>query len=360
MKKGSKFLAPVLAFALALSLAACSSGTTSSTPGTDTSGSMNSSESSASETPSGSKMKIGVCIYKYDDTYMSSVRQAMEAAFGSDAETVMNDSQGDQGKQNDQIDVMIQQKVNALAINIVDIGAAQTVLDKAKDANLPIVFFNREPATDIIKSYDKARFVGTTASEAGVIQGQIILDMVKANPALDKNGDGKLQYVMLMGEADNPEAIARTEHSIKTITEGGYECVKIGDKIANWSSDEAKTAMDAWLAKDAENIEFVICNNDGMASGAVAALNAIGYNTGEEGAKMIPVIGVDATDEAVSLIESGKMSGSVKQDAEGMAKAVVALSENMAAGKDPLEGTGYQYDETGIAVRIPYQAYTAQ
>ena len=356
MKKFAKVMALALALTMMLTMVACSSGAASSAPAPEASASSG-SESAPAPAPEGEKVKVGVCIYKFDDTYMSSVRQAMEAAFGPNVEVIMNDSQGDQGKQNDQIDIMIQQGVNALAINVVDVGAAQTVIDKAKAADLPIVFFNREPAATAFESYDKARFVGTTASEAGVMQGKIILDMLAADKALDRNGDGKVQYVMLMGEADNPEAIARTKFSVDTIVEGGVEVEKLGDKIANWSADEAKTAMDAWLAKDADKIEFVICNNDGMASGAIAALNAIGYNTGEEGAKFIPVIGVDATDEAVSLIGAKKMSATVKQDAEGMAKAVVALITNVAGGKDPLDGTEYAYDETGYSVRIPYQPY---
>jgi methyl-galactoside transport system substrate-binding protein len=51
------------------------------------------------------------------------------------------------------------------------------------------------------------------------------------------------------------------------------------------------------------------------------------------------------------------MTGTVKQDGEGMGKAVFALAKNVAQGKDFLEGTSYKYDETGVAVRIPYQPY---
>ena len=69
-------------------------------------------------------------------------------------------------------------------------------------------------------------------------------------------------------------------------------------------------------------IELIICNNDNMAEGAISALEAAGYNTGAEGAKTIPVFGVDATDAAKELIAAGKMTGTVKQDAEGMAAAI--------------------------------------
>ena len=103
-------------------------------------------------------IKIGVAFYKYDDAYMSSVRVALEkiAKEHSNVELIVNDSQNDQAKQNDQIDVMIQKGVDVLLINVVDTGAAEAVVQKAKDANIPLVLFNREPATDVVKAYDKA------------------------------------------------------------------------------------------------------------------------------------------------------------------------------------------------------------
>ena len=128
-------------------------------------------------------------------------------------------------------------------------------------------------------------------------------------------------------------------------------------QIANWDTELAYQAMESWLSKHGDSIEFVIANNDGMAQGAVNALIAAGYNTGEEGAKVVPVVGVDATDAAKELIGAGKMSGTVLQDGPGMANAIFALAMNVAGGKDYLDGTDYQYDDTGIAVRIPYQAY---
>ncbi|NLY36331.1 MAG: galactose/glucose ABC transporter substrate-binding protein MglB [Tissierellia bacterium] len=305
----------------------------------------------------GAALKIGVLIYKYDDTYISTVRQALEAegAADADVELIMNDGQGDQAKQNDQLDILIEKKVDALIINIVDIGAAKSAIEKAQEAGIPVVFFNREPAEDVLKAYDKVRFVGTKPEEAGIIQGEMMAEVWNEG-GYDRNGDNVLQYVMLKGDADNPEAIARTEYSISTLNEKGVETEELGLQVANWDTDKAYAAVEAWLGKDAEKIEFIVANNDGMASGAISALQNAGYNSGDE-AKYIPVFGVDATEEAVNLIGKGEMTGTVKQDGAGMAKAVFALAKNAAQGKDFLEGLSYEYDETGVSVRIPYQAY---
>lgn len=302
------------------------------------------------------KLKVGVLIYKYDDTYISTVRQALEKeAEGMEVELLMNDAKGDQAQQNDQLDILIQKDVDALIVNIVDIGAAESVIEKAKAADIPVVFFNREPDASVLKSYDKARFVGTKPEEAGIIQGEIMAEIWEAGD-FDRNDDETIQYVMLKGDADNPEAIARTEYSIKTLNDKGIKTEELGLQVANWDTDKANQAVEAWLAKDGDKIEYVIANNDGMASGAISALQNAGYNKGEED-KFIPVFGVDATDEAKDLIDKGFMSATVKQDGEAMAKGVLAMAMNAGKDKDFLDGTDYEYDETEISVRIPYQAY---
>ena len=312
----------------------------------------------AEDPTTGGEAKIGVLIYKYDDTYISTVRQALEAKAKGRAQLYLNDGKGDQGTQNDQVDLLLQKGVDVLLVNMVDIGAAPTVVSKAKAAGVPVIFFNREPATDVIKSYDKARFVGTNAKDAGVIQGEIITKLWKTGK-YDTNGDGKMQYVMFKGEPDNPEAVARTEYSVNTVKENGIAVEELELQVANWDTEQANRAMEAWITKYGDKIEVVIANNDGMAQGAIAALQAAGYNKGDE-SKFIPVVGVDATDAAKELISKKYMSGTVLQDGEAMADALIELAMNAAEDKDFLMGNKYKYDETGVAVRIPYQPYTGE
>lgn len=116
--------------------------------------------------------RIGVTIYKYDDNFMSVVRKAIEKDGKSapDVQLLMNDSQNDQSKQNDQIDVLLAKGVKALAINLVDPAAAGTVIDKARGQNVPVVFFNKEPSRKALDSYDKAYYVGTDSKESGIIR----------------------------------------------------------------------------------------------------------------------------------------------------------------------------------------------
>ncbi|MBO3445198.1 galactose/glucose ABC transporter substrate-binding protein MglB [Clostridium sp. CCUG 7971] len=300
--------------------------------------------------------KIGATIYKYDDNFMSAVRRELESNAKDKAELIINDSQNDQAKQLEQIDTMIAKGVKVLAINLVDPKAATTVIEKAKAAELPVIFFNKEPDKAAMESYDKAYYVGTDSKESGVIQGEVMAKQWDANKEKwDKNGDGKIQYVMIKGEPGHPDAEARTEYSIKTLNEKGIETEELAVDTAMWDAAKATEKMDAWLAKFGDKIEFVICNNDGMASGAVASLEKEGYFSGD---KFMPVVGVDAIPEIITLIESDKVIGTVLNDAVNQGKAVIDLSVNAASGKDVVEGTDWKLNDK--VLRVPYVGITKE
>ncbi len=343
MKKFGKILALCLALIMVAALAACAPAGDPVVPPVG---------------PGPQQVTFGVLIYKYDDTYISTVRAAIDK-YAKEATMVvldMQDAQGDQAKQNDQLDVLIQKKVGVLVINAVDAGSAQGLADKAKAANIPVVFFNREPAKNVMTSCGGI-FIGTTASEAGVMQGDLLADMWAAHPEYDLNKDGQVQYVVFKGEPGNPEAEARTKFSVDQATARGLKMVDVigQPQVANWMTDQAQSQMEAILAAHSD-IEAVFCNNDDMALGVIAALNSIGYNTGAAGAKFIPVIGVDATDAGMAAITAGKMAATVKQDGDAMGKAIVAIALN--AGKGVafpfLDGTEYKLADDGVSVRIPY------
>ncbi|ETO44728.1 galactose/glucose ABC transporter substrate-binding protein MglB [Morganella sp. EGD-HP17] len=292
--------------------------------------------------------RIGVTIYKYDDNFMSIVRKALEkdAKNSPEITLLMNDSQNDQSKQNDQIDVLLAKGVKALAINLVDPAAAPVIIDKAKSSDIPVVFFNKEPSRKALDSYDKAWFVGTDSKESGVIQGELIAKHWAANPAWDLNKDGKIQYVLIKGEPGHPDAEARTTYSVKTLNEKGIPTEQLQLDTAMWDTAQAKDKMDAWLSgPNADKIEVVIANNDAMAMGAVEALKAHNKTN-------ILVFGVDALPEALSMVKSGAMAGTVLNDAENQAKATMAITKNLAEGKPAAEGTNYKIENN--VIRVPY------
>lgn len=295
------------------------------------------------------KERIGVTVYRYDDNFMATLRQSIEnsAKGNKNVELLMNDSQNDQSKQNDQVDILIAKGVDALAINLVDPAAASTVIEKARLENIPVVFYNKEPSKADMDSYSKAYYIGTESKESGIIQGEIIGNQWKLNPNWDLNKDGIVQFVLLKGEPGHPDAEARTEYVVKTLNEKyGIKTDELHLDSAMWDAAMAKDKMEAWLSgPNGDKIEVVISNNDGMAMGAVEALKT-------NGKANIPVFGIDAISEALTMVENGSMAGTVLNDSLNQGKAVYEITKNLAEGKSPIEGT--QWVLVDRILRVPY------
>lgn len=303
---------------------------------------------------------IGAAIYKFDDTFMTGVRNAMNTAAGELGVSVdIADSQNKQPTQNDQVDSFITKGVNALAINAVDRTAAGPIADKAKSAGIPIVFLNREPEADVMASYDKLWYVGAKAEESGTMSGQIIADYFTANPTADKNGDGVIQYIMLTGEPGHQDATLRTEFSVKAIEAAGFKVEALAVDTAMWDKAQATDKMAGFISKfGVDKIEAVLGNNDDMSLGAIEALKAQGYNAGDA-AKYIPVVGVDATAPALDAMEKGELLGTVLNDAVNQGKATMAIAAAAAKGSAITKETiGYDVTDTKY-IWIPYVKVTA-
>ena len=102
------------------------------------------------------QLNIGCVVYKFDDTFMTAVRNNIAAAATAvGAKVDIVDAQNSQATCNDKVDLFITKKVNSLAINPVDRSACGVIIDKAKKANIPLVIFNREPFKDDMAKWNK-------------------------------------------------------------------------------------------------------------------------------------------------------------------------------------------------------------
>ncbi|WP_347498058.1 galactose ABC transporter substrate-binding protein [Oscillibacter sp. PC13] len=366
-----KILALILALVMGLSLVACGDSNTQ-TP----------ADEGGADAPEASALKVGVFYYNFADAYITTVRNAMDGLLEDAGITYNNyDGAGNQATQLDQINTAITDGYNMLVVNIVETSspdAAQQACNAAKDADIPIVFFNREVADDVVSSYENCAFVGTDAPEAGHMQGEMIGDYLLENyDAVDLNGDGKITYVMFKGQEGNAEAEYRTQYAVEDadakLVEAGKPALEfydanntskyLVDTAGNWSAQAATDYMTTILASYSESngnmIELVIANNDNMAEGAVAALQTAGYNTGDEGSTTIPVYGVDAMDSAVQKIENGQMTGTVKQDGDGMASTIMTLISNISGNGALMDNTdSFNVDEGVAKIRVPYAKIT--
>ncbi len=310
-----KFAALAVAGCMAVSLAACggSASTAASSEAASTESAATSAAESAAESVTEATQggKVGVCIYKFDDAFMTTYRNALQEILeGKGYEVTIVDGNNDQAKQNEQINTFITQGVDALIINPVMTSAADQIISTVKDADVPTVLINREPTADQMSAYDKLVYVGCDAAQSGTFQGELILDTENKG---DINGDGKVSYIMIQGDPENIDAQLRTEYSVKALTDAGVEVEQLDLQRGDWDRNKGQEICQNDLAKFGDQIEVVFCNNDDMAIGALQAIQAAGRTVNKD----IYLVGVDALDAAKNEVANGNMTGTVLNDAKG-------------------------------------------
>ena len=265
---------------------------------------------------------VGVSIYKFDDNFMTLYRNEIERYFGSleTADVKYNvtivDGNGDMATQTAQVDTFIAQGMDVMIINLVQSSAADVITQKAKDADIPVVYINREPSAEDMAAWDMITYVGADARQSGTYQGEIIANLPDGG---DADGDGVVRYVMIMGDPENVDAQYRTEFSIKALTDAGIEVDNLFQQRGDWEQAKGQELAATALAQFGGKVDVIFCNNDGMALGAFQAIVAAGRTVGED----IYLVGVDALDEAVEMVRDGRMTGTVLNDHIGQSNSAV-------------------------------------
>jgi methyl-galactoside transport system substrate-binding protein len=319
-----KLLALVLVVCMGLTLAACTGSTSSSTASTSSSVESTVSNITESVAEGGT---VGICIYKFDDNFMTTYRTALEKILTEKGYKVtVVDGNNDQAKQTEQINTFITQGVDALIINPVMTSAASSIISLVKDANIPTVLINREPDAEEMAVYDRLVYVGCDAAQSGTFQGELILDTPNKG---DINGDGKVSYIMIQGDPENIDAQLRTEYSIKALTDAGVVVEELNLTRGDWDQNKGQEICANDLSQFGDKVEVVFCNNDAMALGALEAIKAAGRTVGED----IYLVGVDALDAALDAVKEGTMTGTVLNDAQGQAEMAVECMEALLNGK---------------------------
>ena len=327
-----KLLASAMAGAMAMSLVACGGSSASSTaPASTATSAAASAASSVTETVLAGGT-VGICIYKFDDAFMTTYRTALTKMLEDKGYNVScMDGKNDQATQTEQINTFIAQGVDALIINPVNTSAADTIVSAVKDADIPTVLINREPTAEAMAAYDKLVYVGCDARQSGTMQGELILD---TDTKGDINGDGVVKYIMIQGDPENIDAQYRTEYSVKALEDAGMKVEQLDLQRGDWDRNKGQEIAQNDLAKFGDDIEVVFCNNDDMAIGALQAIQAAGRTVNKD----IYLVGVDALDAALNEVSNGNMTGTVLNDAEGQASQAVACMEELLGGKTYAEG----------------------
>ena len=319
-------------------------------------------QSSANIVP-GNPVKVAVLLYSFDITYINQIRKSLE-----DIQKVNNgnvkftffDGRANQAIQNETINSMIGADFDLMLVDLVNINAdtIELVINTAKQKKIPVILFPIEPLeTNLIKSYDKAIVIATDVKQSGILEGKIVIDAWnKDKEDIDKNKDNILQYVMLTATLTDTVSVGRMKYSISTINSAGIKTEQLAVQVAYFDRELAKGAIESLFLKYGEKIEAIISTTDPMAIGAIEGLQKYGYNSGDK-TKFIPVVGVDAAPESVDLIKKGFMTGTVDIDPPAMAQALYTVGMNLVYNKNPLDGTDYKFNETGVVIQIPRREY---
>ena len=283
-------------------------------------------------------IRIGISLYRADDTFINNLRSIMEEKAkeferetGIKVTLDIQDAKGSQNTQNNQVDRFISLGCDVLCINPVDRMEASAIIDRAMTAEVPVVFFNRQPVEEDMNRWDQLYYVGVDAKETAILQGEMIVNLYKEQPeAVDINGDGVVSYVMLEGETSHQDSLIRTEWSVQTLKDGGVPIEKITGGIANWERSQASALMEQWMTEYPDSIELVISNNDDMALGAIDAMERAEVT-------LMNVIGIDGTTPGLEALESGKLLGTVSANKELYASAIVELAASCALKQKPPE-----------------------
>ena len=284
-------------------------------------------------------LRVGVTLYRGDDSFINNLCGKMEEkAKNYEKETGVKvildvvDGKGSQNTQNSQVDRFISLGVDVICVNMVDRSAASYIISRAMEGDIPVVFFNREPVEEDMNRWEKLYYVGENAKESAVLQGNILVEAYKKDPAsLDLNGDGKVSYVLLEGETSHQDSLIRTEWSIQTLKDGGVPLEKITGGIGNWEKSQGAAWMEKWLDEYPDEIELVISNNDDMALGAAEALER------KKITRPIKIVGIDGTPQGVEGLKSGKLFGTVQCDSDEYGSVMFQIAAAAGLGQNVQE-----------------------
>ncbi len=262
--------------------------------------------------------KLGVSMAKFDDNFLTVLRNGMKAhaATLKGVDVQFEDAQDDVGKQLNQIQNFIAQKVDAIIVNPVDTDATPKMTKLATAAGIPLVYVNRMPADKSLPA--KVSFVGSNEVDSGTLQMKEVCRLM--------NGKGSI--LVMMGQLSNQAARQRTQDIKDVIAKAPCTGIKIvQEQTAEWDRTKGTDLMTNWMSSGVK-FDAVVSNNDEMAIGAIQALKAAGKMQ-----KDTIVAGIDATQDALASMKAGELKVTVFQNAAGQGKGAVDTALKIAKGQ---------------------------
>lgn len=280
--------------------------------------------------------EAGACFYNYADTYTANVRQSLEKIAQADGtvEVISADDQGDGTVQTSNVNNFITQKKDFLLLTNILPNITSDIAKQVTEAGQTMIFFGcGSPSDEDFAAYEDLWFVGSYAEESGTNMGEAVAGYWQEHPEADRNGNGKLDYIMLLGVQGSDDSEKCASYSVKAITDAGIEVNNLsGDQICDFSRATAQEKVSALLANYGNDVDCILAVNDDMALGAIQALKASGFFTGDD--SYIPVTGVDATEVGCEAVSEGTLLATSLNNPVTMSKSLYKLMYLLSNGEE--------------------------
>jgi D-xylose transport system substrate-binding protein len=244
---------------------------------------------------------------KFDEP---AIQEALQACGG--AKYISTDAGSSAEQQLADVENLISQGANAIIILAQDGEAILPAVQSALDQGIPVVAYDRliENPGSLYVSFDNV--------EIGRLQAQSILEQVP-----------KGNYVFIKGNSTDANADflrSGQEEVLKDAIDSG-DVKNVGESYTdNWDPAIAQTNMEQFLTDNNNDVDAVLAENDGMAGGVVAALEAQGL------AGSVAVSGQDGDVAGLNRVALGTQTVDVWKDARELGKAAGESACAMAQG----------------------------
>ena len=307
-------------------------------------GSTDSSTAEGGESADAGKT-LTLCLSTRDEWLSTLADAAIAEGEALGYEVIVQDCQNDVNKQLQYVETVRNSGAEVVIVNLVNYELAQEVIDAAGD--MSVVFVNRMPTDPSLMDANHV-YVGSDEGEAGYLQSEYLANYFK------EKGQTDVSYILLSGDLGMPSTIKRTEYAIQGLKDAGLNATAAtADLVCEWSREVAVDRLAPVLTQGVE-FDCIIANNDAMALGAVEALEAAGIDPSS-----LPIVGIDATVDALEAIESGTMAMSAFQNADGQGSNAVRAAVNLIEGKPFNEGGDFELAaDNEFAMYVPFEAVT--
>ena len=259
---------------------------------------------------------LGVSMALFDDNFLTVVRASMKArAQQVNAGIQFEDAQNDIGRQLNQVENFIAQRVDAIIVNPVDTDATPRMTRLAVRARIPLVYVNRLPADKQLPP--GVAFVGSDESQSGTLQMLEVCRLLQ----------GRGGIVIMMGELTNQSTRQRTQDVSDVIAKPQCHGIQVlAKQTANWKRTEAADLMSNWLSAGLRP-QAVVANDDEMAIGAIQSLRQARLLTSTV------VAGIDATADGLAAMKAGELKVTVFQNGAAQGAGAIDTALKLARGE---------------------------